>query len=133
MPEGNVDAFMAAVGAWNRGDVNDYVACFHPDGKWEPGLVRVEGGGPITGRDEIAKAWIEIRDGFKTLTGSFDEVRDLGGDLVLGIGRLRGTSVGGVPIDSEYAVLAEYRDGLIVHGRTFTSHAEALEAATGLG
>ena len=44
---------------------------------------------------------------------SYEEVRDLG-HSILGLGRLRGRSRQGVPVDLEYAVVVRFRDGLAV-------------------
>ena len=62
------------------------------------------------------------------LVTSTEEVRDLG-EVVVGLGRLRGRPKGGVPVDTQYGLVLRYRDGLLVSGSDWFSHVEALEAA----
>ena len=72
--------------------------------------------------------WADVDSGFDERVPDFDEVRDLG-DTVVGLGRLRGRSNEGVPIDTQYGVVVRFRDGLAVSGSDWFSHADALEAA----
>src|SRR5262245_35068004 len=129
MADDDVAAFMRAIDAWNRGDLEGWVAAFDPEGEWEPGLVRVEYVRPIAGHDGIRRAWKDLHSAFEVLTPSYDEVTDTG-DAVLALGRLSGRSESGVPVDPEHAVVARYRAGLAVSVRSFTSHAEARAAAS---
>ena len=121
-------AFRAAVDAWNRGDQEGWVASFDPDGVWQPGLTQVDGGRPIVGRDGIRQAWSDLHEAFEVLTPEYDEFVDTG-EAIVAVGRLTGRSTTGVPINAEYAVVARYHDGLAVSVRSYTSHAEAREAA----
>lgn len=128
MAETDVAAFERALEAWNRGDVEGWVACFEPEGEWVPGMTEVNGGNPIVGRDEIRQAWADLREAFEQLIPEYDEVTDTG-EAVLAFGRLLGRSRTGVPIDVEYAVVARYRDGLATSVRSYGSHEQAREAA----
>jgi ketosteroid isomerase-like protein len=130
MSEQNVEAFLRNSDAWNRGDLEAWLATVHPEADWHPSASLVEGGA-YRGHDGFRKFWADIDAAFEELVTSFDEVRDLG-DVVLALGRLRGRSKQGVPVDLEYGVLIRYRDGLALHGRSWFSHAAALEAS-GLG
>jgi hypothetical protein len=49
--------------------------------------------------------------------------------MVVGLGRLRGRSKGGVPVDTQYGLVLRYRDGLLVSGSDWFSHTKALDAA----
>ena len=127
MSEENVEAICGTIDAWNRGDLDAYLEGFHPEAEWHPGVTRVDGT-VIRGHDGIREWWADIHTTFEELTVTIAEFRDLG-ESVLGLGRVRGQSKSGVPLDAEYALLMHPRDGLAVSGRAFTSHAEALEAA----
>lgn len=127
MSEENVELFRKATDAWNRGDLEAYLEHLHPEGEWYPGVTAVEGG-VVLGHDGLKKWWADVHATFEVLSVTFDEVRDLG-DAVLGLGRARGRSRSGIPVDRDYAVLTRYRDGLAVTSRAFSSHEEALEAA----
>jgi hypothetical protein len=85
-------------------------------------------GSAYRGPEGARKFWLDIADSYDELTTNYEKIRDLG-DAVLALGRLRGRSKEGFPVDMEYAVLMRYRDGLVVWGRSWFSHAEALEAA----
>jgi ketosteroid isomerase-like protein len=127
MSQENVELFRGAVDAWNRGDLEGYLETVHPDAEMYPGVTRVEGG-VVRGHDGIEKWWHDVRDTFEELTVTFDDVRDLG-DAVLGLGRARGRSKSGVPVETEYALVIHERDGLAGSARAFATHTEALEAA----
>ena len=101
-----------------------------PEIELYPGAVRVEGG-VYRGHEEIRRFWAEVYASWDELVGNIEEVRDLG-DVVIGLGRVRGLSKGGFPIDTEYGVVLRFRDGLAVWGSDWYSHAEALEEAAGL-
>ena len=58
-----------------------------------------------------------------------DEFRDLG-DRVLVLGRTEGRGRGsGVPVDSPYAAIFDFRDGKWWRARGYLDHDEALRAA----
>jgi ketosteroid isomerase-like protein len=127
MSQENVDLFHRIAGAWNRRDLDAYLEFIDPDIEWSPGATRVEGGS-YRGHEGIRRFWGDIDGTFDELAVDIDEVRDLD-DVVVGLGRLRGRSKEGVPIDIEYGVVGRLRDGLVVSGSDWFSHGDALEAA----
>ena len=76
----------------------------------------------------MRRFWTDTDAVYDELVTSIEEVRDLG-EVVVGLGRLRGRSKGGVPVDTQYGLVLRYRDGLLVSGSDWFSHTEALEAA----
>ena len=127
MSQENIEVFRRQTDAWNRDDLDAYLTTVDPEAELYPGPTRVAGG-VFRGHDGVKGWWVDVHDTFEVLTVAFDEVRDLG-DTVLGLGRLRGRSKSGVPIDTEYGAVTRFRDGLTVSARSFTSHEAALEAA----
>jgi len=127
MSQQNVDAFRSQAAAWNRDDIQTYLDAADPDIELFPGPTRVAGG-VFVGHAGIREWWSDVHGTFEELTVDFEEVRDLG-DTVLGLGRLHGRSKSGVPIDTDYAAIARFRDGLSIWARSFSSHQEGLDAA----
>jgi ketosteroid isomerase-like protein len=127
MPQENVELFHQGVVAWTRRDLEAYLELVDPDVEWRPGAARVEGGA-YRGHEGIKKFWTDIYTSFSELVPSIEEVRNVG-DVVVGLGRVRGRSREGVPLDTEYGVVIRYRAGLVASGSDWFSHADALEAA----
>jgi ketosteroid isomerase-like protein len=118
----HVEAVKRATDAWNRDDYNAWIAYAHPDVEWTT-VMEV-----FRGRDGARQAW----DSFKAhqLRTRHDDVRDLGGDVVLALGEV--PAVGpttGLNTGSQLAQLVTFRDGLAFRIRDFSTHAEALAAA----
>ncbi len=127
MSKENVELLHKGVAAWNRRDLDGYVELADPEIEWYAGATRVEGGA-FRGREGMRRFWTDTYAVYDELVTSIEEVRDLG-DIVVGLGRLRGRSNAGVPIDTQYGLVLRYRDGLLVSGSDWFSHAEALEVA----
>jgi ketosteroid isomerase-like protein len=126
MSEENVETLKQIAAAWNRRDLETWLEFIHPDADWEGNFTRLEGA-VYRGREGMREYWSQTNAALE-LVVSFDEMRDLG-DTVLGLGHLRGRSEGGIPIDTQYGIVMRFRDGLVVSGSDWMSHAEALEAA----
>jgi ketosteroid isomerase-like protein len=126
MSKENVEAFCRSIDAWNRRDLAAWLDGVHPDAEWHPSAALVEGGA-YHGHAGFERFWTDIGTAFDELVTSYEEVRDLG-HSILGLGRLRGRSRQGVPVDLEYAVVVRFREGLAVWGRSWFDHAAALEA-----
>jgi hypothetical protein len=62
MSEENVETISRAIDAWNRGDLDGFLAGAHPDIEWHPVLpAGVEGsGGVYRGHDEARQFWAEF-------------------------------------------------------------------------
>ena len=130
MSEENVELLHQLTAAWNRRDLDGYLALMDPEIDLYPGAVRVEGGA-YQGHEGIRRFWADVYASWDELVGNIEEVRDLG-DVIVGLGRVRGRSKGGFPIDTEYGVVLRWRDGLVVWASDWYSHAEALDEAAGL-
>jgi ketosteroid isomerase-like protein len=134
MSEENVDRFMEAIAAFNRlgesgGDreaVEDYLAFWHPELRFEPQQAVLEGGyvGHAGLRAQVADMARHYDYGHFTFT----DVRDLG-DRVLGLGVLGVIGRGsGIEIEVPVAIVATFRDGLVSHAKDYGDRRAALEA-----
>jgi len=128
MSQENVEIANQLVEAWNRGDIDAFLALFdlecevvfHPD---------VPEPGPFHGHDELRR-WI---DGFlaawEFYRADVVEVADKGDDVFAAlhlVGRGTGSGIG---IDETEGHVFTIREGKIVRWRNFKEREEALEAA----
>lgn len=124
-----MEVLQAAVAALNRGDVDAFVGCAHPETEWETTGLFLEAG-TYRGRSGVR--------GYATaLPGEFDELHveadvvATSGDMVVVDARVRGTGKrGGVPVDIAFASVIRFKDGLIYRLRNFETkdRDQALEA-----
>ena len=126
MSRENVRSFCRSIDAWNRGDLETWLQGAHPDIEFHPSAALVEGA--YHGHDGFRKFWSDIDAAFDELVTNYDEIR-VHDDAVVGLGRIRGRSKQGFPVDLEYGLVVRYRDGLAVWARSWFSHADAIEAA----
>jgi ketosteroid isomerase-like protein len=133
----HVEAARRAVEAWNSGDLEAFLEVGHPEVEWRPALpAGVEGiGGVYKGRDEIGGFWREFREMFVDFKIDVEDVLEVGNEHVLTLGHIYGRTQNGFPVDSPWASLAEFRDGLWFSSREFMNqqaHEEGRRAAAGL-
>jgi ketosteroid isomerase-like protein len=129
MSQENVELQHRAVDAFNRRDLDAYLALQHPDVEFTPYEVWVQGGQPYRGHAGIQSWWEETFEVLPDLKAEVYEVRDLG-DRTFVHGCLRGQGVGsGAPIERAMWLVTEWRDRKTVWWCSFESEAEALEAA----
>jgi ketosteroid isomerase-like protein len=119
------------IDAWNRHDVEATFALTDPEGVWFPSLEGIIEGRTYRGPAGMREYFEELAKFAEEGHTKVSEVHDLG-DQVLILGRIWLRFAGGPELDQEGAVLHTWRNGECVEGRTWLSHAEALEAA-GLG
>jgi ketosteroid isomerase-like protein len=130
MSQENVEIAQRAVAAWNRGDVEGYLACFHPDCEWYSAVAgKFEGEEAVyRGHDELRRFWEDWHSVWD-LQIEIDEYRDLGHSVLM-LGHLRAHGKGsGIDLDVPVAYLgSENQGGLIRKLRAFLNPQEALEA-----
>jgi ketosteroid isomerase-like protein len=129
MSRENVAGVHEAIDAFNRRDLDGYLALMDPACEFTPYEVMVQGGTPYTGHEGVRRWWAESFAVLPDLNAEIDEVK-AGGDFTFVSGRLRGSGAGsGAPIEREMWLAIEWRDGREVWWASFESRAEALEAA----
>src|SRR5262245_28964806 len=129
MSQANLEMTRRLIDAYNRGDVESFLAEMDPDIEWIPIMAVLEGR-VYRGHDQI-RGWLEdIARDWEYFEPCYEEYHDLG-DRVLIFGRWRARArASGVVLENQPATwLYEVKDGKAAWMRTFTDRAEALEAA----
>jgi ketosteroid isomerase-like protein len=126
MPERNVELHRSFIVAFNDRDLDAFIAHFDPTAEFRSVFAAV-GGAVYRGHDELPNYFRDLKDAWG------DEIRiepevyfDLGERTLLyllfhGRGRQSGADVA-MPV----ALMARWRDGLIVYMRSYTDREEAL-------
>jgi ketosteroid isomerase-like protein len=128
MSRENVDRFIEATEAFNRGDVSAYLRLMDPEVQFEPVQAALEG--TYAGRGGVREWFADIAEHYVLESSHvrYTEIRDLG-DRVLGIGTLRFTGKGsGISSETSLALIVSYRNGLITHMKDYGDKNKALEA-----
>ena len=129
MSQQNVEIAKQATGAFNRRDIDAFARVTTADFEWVPVFAARVGGGPYIGREGIDRSLAEVGETWEEFTPVPEEYRDLG-ETVVGLGRLKTRGRGsGVPVESSWGGVFDFRDGRIARIRTFLDHDEALRAA----
>jgi len=129
MSQENVELLHQAIDAFNRRDLDAYLALQDPDVEFTPYERALEGLGPYRGHEGVRTWWEESFAALPDLSAELYEVRDLG-DVTFSRGHLRGTGAGsGASFERTLWLVNEWRDKKTVWWRAFESEAEALEAA----
>lgn len=128
MSRENVEVVRRAWEAFNRGDLDAFLASLADDAEFEEDPAFPEAG-IFRGRKEIRAYITAFQAQMRDHRFEIEEVRDLG-DRVLALlhEKARGAS-SGIDVDQRPAFLHELRDGRILRARAYLDRYEALEAA----
>jgi ketosteroid isomerase-like protein len=128
MSEENVELVRRGHDAFNRRDLDAYLATHDPDIEFTPYERAIEGRGPYHGHEDVRRWWQDAFEVLPDFKVELNEVRDLG-DVILVRGRLYGQGVGsGASFDRPYWGVFRLRDNRVVWWHAFQGEAEALEA-----
>ena len=123
-----IELIKRSADAYNRRDLDAYLACFHADAELHPFASGVEGR-TFHGHDEIKEFWTGLDEAFESVELHNEEFHDLGDRaLALGWWRLRGKE-SGVELESKAGWIVEARGDKIAYLRSYGDPREALEAA----
>jgi ketosteroid isomerase-like protein len=130
---GNVELALRGYEVLNRGDVDEFVTkLVHPDYEFHPGVKVPSIPSVVRGRDEL-RAWIEqwYQDPWQgQLQIDVERIEELEDGRVLALLTRRARGRGsGAPVDTEYAHIITFRDGLCLRVDGFPSWKRALAAA----
>ena len=129
MSQKNVEQYHQVAAAFERRDLDAFLAFFDSDAEFTPRSAALHGGSPYRGHDGIRSWWEGMFSVFSDYGAEIDEVQDLG-DVTLGRARIRGHGMGsGAPMEQKQWHVVEWRGGKVARWRTLRSKAEALEAA----
>jgi ketosteroid isomerase-like protein len=129
--EEGIELLQQALDAFNRRDLDGFIALCDPDVEFVSYLARVEGGEPYRGHDGVRDWWERLLAVFPDVRAEIEDVRDLGG-RTFARWRTHGRGVeSDAPMDQTMWQVAEYRHGKAIEWHFFASEEEALEA-TGL-
>ncbi len=122
-----VAVMRAAMEAFNRRDGETLAELFADDAEIVPARAALEGtiyrgrGGGSQYCADIEKSWVGI-------TWDVEEIRDIGGGVIV-LGRIRGRGRGsGVPMDVRAGWVARFRENLVTSFRTYADRAAAFDA-----
>jgi ketosteroid isomerase-like protein len=129
MSQENVELAYRATDAFNRRDLDAFLALCDADLEFHSRFVELESGEPYRGHDGIRSWWDNLLGVWSDVSSELEEVRDLG-DVVVTRARLRGHGrESDAPWEEVQWHVTEFRDGKTVRWRVFASESEALEAA----
>jgi hypothetical protein len=94
-------------------------------------LITLDRDEPYRGHDGIQE-WLGEARRFRSLTVTFEQVREPHDGCVVAAGRVvAGSADGARAFDRPFGCVAEFRDGRLIHGRAFADHAGAVRFAAG--
>ena len=126
MSRENVDRFVEATEAFNRGDAEAWLQQYDTEVVFEPQVAEIEGA--YVGHDGIRAFMMTIGDLFEGFQIRLQDVRDLG-ERVLALGTATSTGTGsGIEQETPLAIVASFRDGRITHFKDYSDQDQALEA-----
>jgi ketosteroid isomerase-like protein len=126
MSQENVRLVYEVIDAFNRRDLDAYLALMDDDVEAVPRGARIHGS--YYGHDGIRRSWENVFEVWPDFTVQAVEVRDLG-DLTVAAVRLRGQGAGSdTPTEQAVWNVTRWRRGKCIWWRNFTTQEEALEA-----
>jgi ketosteroid isomerase-like protein len=128
MSEENVENVRRSIDAWNRDDLDGWLAGFAPEAELHT-TGRFPDERVYRGRPGLERYWAEIHEAAEEINISISDLR-ASGDKVLQAMTARGRGkLSKVPVEQPIWVVTTLRDGLAVRVENYVDRAEALEAA----
>jgi uncharacterized protein len=131
MSEENVEAFRASLEAYNRRDIEAFLAAFDPTVEIHPLTLAMFGreGTVYRGHEGIRQFLRDVDEVLPGIKVEPLEFRDLG-ERVVATGRLHARGrASGAEVESPIGWLVEFRDGRVIRMTDFLDPNKALEAA----
>jgi ketosteroid isomerase-like protein len=127
----NVEMMRRNLRAWQRDDFEAWLLGTHPEIEWHAVLQRLVEGpeSAYHGHEGMRRLWDTYRTEFDDFEVEAEEIRDVGGDRVVFLGRIswRGTA-SGIESESPFGMVITFRDGKMFRSVDYLSHAEPLKA-----
>jgi ketosteroid isomerase-like protein len=129
MSQENVERLYRAYDAFNRRDIDAFLALADAEIEFTTLNLQLEGGLSYRGHDGVRSYWENMISVFPDFNVVSDEVRDLG-DVTLVRGRLRGHGVeSDASFEQRFWQTVKWRDEKCIWWHIFRSEGEALESA----
>jgi uncharacterized protein (TIGR02246 family) len=128
MSRENVEVVRRGIDAWNRADLDGWLAVFAPEGEWHT-TGRFADKGVYRGREELAGYWAEFREDIEDVSSSVSEIRATGDKVFVAAtatGQGRRSKAG---FDVPVWFVMTFRDGMVVRVETYDDPKQALDAA----
>jgi ketosteroid isomerase-like protein len=128
MSQENVELYRQGIDAFNRRDLDAFLALAHPDVVGVSRVLAIEGGS-YRGHEGTREWWNNLLDVFPDFNIEVVSVRDAG---QLTVSELRNRAHGegsAAPLEEFIWQVSEWRDGQVVRWQMYGSEQEALEAA----
>ena len=126
MSQENVEVVRALFEAWNRGDIEGYLANLSSDVEGVPVGAALEGK-VYRGHDEVRTWWQTQSEVWERLLLCAEEFKQVGTALVVS-GHWEAVGRGGVDMSVPATWVFGFRDGKIAYWQAYTSRAAALDA-----
>jgi ketosteroid isomerase-like protein len=128
MSQENVEIVRRGIDAWNRGDLDEWLAGFAPEAELHT-TGRFPDENVYRGRAGLERYWAEIHEDVEEVSVSISDLRASGDRVFQAVtGRGRGKR-SKVPVERPIWFVTTLRDGLTVRVETYVDPKEALEAA----
>lgn len=131
MTQANVEIVRRTLEAWQNDDFDTWFSAYDPNVEWRTVLERlVEGPESIyRGHDGLRRLWHSYRTEMESFEIEAQEIRDVGDERVVLLGRLRWRGVvSGIESESPLGMVISFRDGKVIRSVDYLSHQEALES-----
>jgi ketosteroid isomerase-like protein len=129
MSRSSMVAFSALWRSYSEGRLERALELVDPECE----ITMLDGDRTYAGRDGVRQWLDEVRQQWKTVTLSYDEVDEPHEGCLVAAGRLAATSIdGGRTIEGQLVCVAEFHEGRLRRGRAFLDRDEALRHAAEL-
>jgi ketosteroid isomerase-like protein len=131
MSQENMEVVRRTLEAWQNEDFAVWLSGYDTSIEWRAVLERlVEGPESIyRGHDGLRRLWHSYRTEMESFEIEAQEIRDVGDERVVLLGRLRWRGVvSGIESESPLGMVISFRDGKVIRSVDYLSHQEALES-----
>jgi ketosteroid isomerase-like protein len=128
MSQENVENTRRGIDAWNRGDLDEWLAGFAPEAEFHT-TGQFPDQSVYRGRAGLERYWAEMHEAAEEMSITVTDMRAFGDKVFYAVtARGRGKR-SGVPVEEPIWFISTFRDGLVVRLETYVDSADALEAA----
>jgi hypothetical protein len=132
MSSENIELYRRGIDAFNRRDLDAFLALADPDVVGISRVLEIEGG-PYLGHDGVRDWWGTLLDVFPDFQIEVLWVRESGDATVSGLVNRAHGEGGSSALEEPVWQVSEWRDGLVVRWQIYETEREALEAAGASG